>query len=800
MNWSLALQLVLRGDRAGRVRLLLMTSGVALGVALLLGVAGVLPAVDARQQVLTNRTQTYDASDAAPRTEGVAALTESGFWRSREVHSLRFTVVGPPMSPPEGARALPGPGEVLVSPALKAAMDGAHGDELRARVPGRITGTVGAVGLTGPDELYFIAPAASGALEGSLLGAGFEPKDPSGRSFSTTREELKIAVPLAGVALVVPILILIATSTRLSAASRERRTAAMRLVGATRRQVAHLAIVEGAAVGFVGATAGLGLFLLLRGPASGLLPVPDGVHAASLRPTPVSLALTLAGVPLLAALTAPLSMRRVVSTPLGVSRQARLPKAGPARLLPLGTGLLLLCLAYLSRGSMNDNSGPVILLLLSGAALSLLGLAIAGAALARTGGAALIRWGRGPASQLAGRRLMLDPSAAARTVTGTALVVAIGGWVLAFIPVLDQAQNGYLRDSISSIRPGTVIAGLTDRTQQFEASSLDGVQGVQAVVAVDNFSVVPEGTPLPLPDPAEGEMPQEPSTFRVLVADCAALNEVLAAPLKGCRPDQIQLIEVAFPGLEPSLGGMPEGITAPRGRFTAMSADGQRAAGAVIDVPANAPRLNVPAELNSAGLDIGATILIPPSRKAVPRDAVFMSSVLVATDGTDGAVEAARTALSAVITQAPPLTPAEAIAQASKTTDAYRTAALVGLVVVVLAGGITLAVGTADGLHERHRAHAALVALGTPMSVLRRSVVLQVATPLLLTVALAVASSAVAARVYLELGDVTGDALRLPWSGYGAIALAAIAATLLATAAALPLLRAAGRPESLRME
>jgi predicted lysophospholipase L1 biosynthesis ABC-type transport system permease subunit len=118
----------------------------------------------------------------------------------------------------------------------------------------------------------------------------------------------------------------------------------------------------------------------------------------------------------------------------------------------------------------------------------------------------------------------------------------------------------------------------------------------------------------------------------------------------------------------------------------------------------------------------------------------------------------------------------------------------------VLAGGVTLAVGTADGLHERHRAHAALVALGTPMSVLRRSVVLQVATPLLLTVALAVASSAVAARVYLELGDVSGNALRLPWSGYGAIALAAIAATLLATAAALPLLRAAGRPGSLRME
>ena len=119
---------------------------------------------------------------------------------------------------------------------------------------------------------------------------------------------------------------------------------------------------------------------------------------------------------------------------------------------------------------------------------------------------------------------------------------------------------------------------------------------------------------------------------------------------------------------------------------------------------------------------------------------------------------------------------------------------------VVLAGGLTLAVGTTDGLRERHRAHAALVALGTPMRVLRRSVVLQVTLPLLLTVALAVVSSAAASYVYLVLAGEGLDTPQLPWSGYGAIALASVAATLLATAAALPLLRAAGRPGALRTE
>ena len=811
MNSTLALQLVLRGDRASRIRLLLMTCGVALGVALLLGVAGVLPAVDARQQALANRSQTFDsfdaAADAAPRTTGVAALTENSYWRSREVHSLRFTVVGPTVTPPEGVPALPGSGQVLVSPALQDALRGPNGDELRARVPGAITGTIGPAGLTGPDELYFIAPATPGSLATSTLGAGFQPQDTALTGRTTTGDELRIAVPLAGIALVIPILVLISTSTRLSAASRERRTAAIRLVGATRRQVAQLALVEGGAVGLAGAILGLGLFLILRGPAAGLLPVPDGVHASSLRPGPVSLPLALVGVPLLAALTAPLAMRRVVSTPLGVTRQARLPKAGALRLLPLGAGLLLLGLAYLDRGGIVENSGRVTTLLIGGFALSLVGLAVAGAALARTAGMALSRWGRGPASQLAGRRLMLDPSAAARTVTGTALVVAVGGWVLAFIPLLDEAQNGYLRDSLANVRPGTVIAGLTATAQRFDPEKLAAAEGVETVVQLSNMTVVPEGTELPLPAPDSGEsgsidMQAQPVSLTALIADCADLNKALTVPLAGCRPGQVQLIELDFGGgTEVAFGNLPSGVAPPQGRFTLMTSDGQRTAAGLVEVPVDAPRVRLPGELgNIAGLNYGATILVPPALLTAPRDAVVSSSVLVVTDGTDDAVETARTALSTVTTQTPPLTPAEMLAQSSKTTDGYRTAALVGLIVVVLAGGLTLAVGTTDGLRERHRAHAALVALGTPMRVLRRSVVLQVTLPLLLTVALAVVSSAAASYVYLVLAGEGLDTPQLPWSGYGAIALASIAATLLATAAALPLLRAAGRPDALRTE
>lgn len=126
---------------------------------------------------------------------------------------------------------------------------------------------------------------------------------------------------------------------------------------------------------------------------------------------------------------------------------------------------------------------------------------------------------------------------------------------------------------------------------------------------------------------------------------------------------------------------------------------------------------------------------------------------------------------------------------------------MIGLPLVVLVGGLSLTVTTADGLRERRHAHAALAAMGTPVRVLRRTVLLQTATPLLLTVTVAVAVSAAASWMYLQLASSDGSpAPALPWSGYGLIAVSAVAASLLATACALPFVGSATRPAALRTE
>ena len=61
-----------------------------------------------------------------------------------------------------------------------------------------------------------------------------------------------------------PILILIGTATRLAAARREERYAALRLVGATTRQISVISSVDAVVSALLGALLGIALFALLQ--------------------------------------------------------------------------------------------------------------------------------------------------------------------------------------------------------------------------------------------------------------------------------------------------------------------------------------------------------------------------------------------------------------------------------------------------------------------------------------------------------------------------------------------------------
>ena len=69
---------------------------------------------------------------------------------------------------------------------------------------------------------------------------------------------------IGAIAFVFPILILVGTATRLAAARREERYAALRLVGATSRQVGVISSVDAVVSALIGTLAGIAIFTALR--------------------------------------------------------------------------------------------------------------------------------------------------------------------------------------------------------------------------------------------------------------------------------------------------------------------------------------------------------------------------------------------------------------------------------------------------------------------------------------------------------------------------------------------------------
>ncbi|MGX7671354.1 FtsX-like permease family protein [Plantactinospora sp. DSM 117369] len=813
-GWGLALglRLTFTGGREGRIRLLMMVGGVAAGVVLLLAVGGVLPAVVERIGKNAARA-VVPTADAGTRTEGVRAALSVGFWRGREIRVLRVEVVGPAVAPPLGVPRTPQAGEMFVSPALAAVLAGTHGAELAPRLPERMVGTVTPAGLVGPEEMYAVAGPPPGGLVGppgieSGLSTAFE-RPAKGSLFASqgvhvdgtgmgqeanATGTLLVVVALAGVGLVVPLLVLIGTSVRLSQASRERRASAMRLVGATAGQLRMLGAVEAAVVGALGVLAGTGLFFLLRAPVAALLPIPDGLYPQDVAPPPAVAMAVLVGVPALAALTGSLALRRAVASPLGVRRQAKPARAGAFRLLPLGLGLAMLVGAYADRRAVLAGAWHGRALLLGGAVMCLVGLAVGAAALARVTGLAVARWGPGLASQLAGRRLIADPAGAARAVTGTALVVVLLGWVVALLPVLDQIDVDGDDGLAGALRPHTVVVTLAaDARVEPVVETLRAVDGVAQVAAVRHLDLLPPGV-RPTDCCSDGTARIGEQNVRAVIADCDDLGRILRAPLSDCRPNTLHYLTGSY---------FPSSTITAAGRLQPVIEPDRPPAGPILDVPAELPEVTLPDEFTNRtdGLLLAGDLLVPPTMLPADLPDEWFPNLLVATDGRAETLEAVRARLGAQQTPFPPLTAEEAVVLARSSSDGYTRAALLMTIAVVLAGGLSLAVTTADGIRERHRAHSALTAMGTPARVLRHSALLYAALPLALTIGFAVLVTAASSWLLVGLSASTGVAPPpLPWDGYAAIGTTTLVACLLATAATLPFVRAVTRPDALRIE
>jgi ABC-type lipoprotein release transport system permease subunit len=769
---AIGLRLVRGSGRDGLARLALVAAGVGLGVALLLIGLGVGPALEARDGRERAREPAV-VTNPSPESYLLQAVAFDRF-HGRRLLRLRLAPVGPRPPLPPGLERLPRPGEVAVSPELARLLRSPEGALLRPRVPGRIVALIGKDGLAWPGELLAYGGAARAE---ATEEAGFYPVlayRSVERAGPRVPAEIKLMILIAVLGLLVPTLAFVAASSRVAAAARERRLAAIRLVGATPGQARLLAAVESALAAAIGCVVGVALFFALRPFAAPLAPAGHELFASDLAPPVVQAIGLLLAVPLLAVGAALFALRRVELNPLGIVRRGRVRRAGPLRAVPLVLGFAVLGAAWLARGDVTEPSSRgdetlTFVLVGSGFVLVLLGVLAVTPWLSLLAARLIARRSQNVGTLIAARRLLLEPATAARLVSGAVLAVFVATVTHAFLPSLLGASQSQT-EVVAATKPGTLFVGTGVAPNEL-TTALEGVSGVRTVAPLGAASALTPAPRSSLGGPSD-----------VLVADCMVLNRVLIRPLPRC-------------GLARGYRFVPHPQYAPHfGAATtvALMVDPDRSQKTVA---LRLPDTLTPAPARELFGDDVSVLLAP---EIVPSGAALRTRLgLVATDGKEETVERVRNALARAEIRADVETAVEHVGDQSKEMRGVVALINLGTLLVLVIAAAGLLVASVDSVLERRRPLAVLAAVGTPATLLRRSVLLQSAIPLVCGLAVAASTALLTSMLILA---VNGEALELPLRALGALTAIALLAVLGVVALTLPMLARSIRPETLRAE
>jgi hypothetical protein len=753
----LGLRLTLGGGREAALRALVTAAAVALGVGLLLmtlaGVNGL--------HNQTERGAWLDTSPTAPSTTGTSSsdplwwLLSVDQFGDQAIDRVDVAATGPTSPVPPGLPHLPGSGQYYASPALERLMASTPTDQLADRFPGHQIGTIGAAGLPSPNSLIIVIGHGSrqlsqvpGAVE---VRAIQQTPAPCNECESGVGSASALRWILAGgaVALLLPVLILISTASRLSAARREERFAAMRLVGATPRQISVISAVEATVAAIAGVVLGFALFYLLR-PLLYRVPF----TGAPLAPGDLSLkwidiAIVIIGVPIAAVVSARLALRRVQTSPLRVSRRATAAAPRVFRLIPLLAGIAVL--AYFDAAGKPGSNGGQLLELLVGFLLLVVGLMLAGPWLTTAGARLMANRANRPAALIAGRRLLDNPKAAFRFISGLVLALfvtsaAIGA--LSSIAAASSTGGGIIGDSTLAI-PFCGFSTDCPASAQVPSVSSQTLAGLHATPGVRGVTVVHESTSLGSPRTPFGAYQAAPMrSFGVV-----SCNQLAETPAIGkCAPGAAAASVGYF--------------------FSSVLGHDSHASSTVWPT----------ARLSEAQL------------ASLPVDAI-----VVATDGSSGSIERARTSLE----RAFPLQGTPVAIEALKPSTARLLATIQDMTAVVIVASLiiaacSLAVSVTAGLGERKRPFSLLRLTGVPLGTLRRVIALESALPLLLVAVISLVVGLFAAALYLR--SQVGIAFQFPGITYWLAVLGGLVASLAIIAATFPLLDRITGPEVARNE
>ncbi len=718
MNLRLGIRLLRGGGRKGAVRLVLIVGGTGLGVFFLL-LALVVP------QILRDRQERGAFRQPDSLIEGERATFLYAPLQRRFGTTL---VSGFLLAPAEGAPAPPGvsrlpeAGQAVVSPELKRLLDTQPG--LRTVFEFEPAGVIGSAGLAAPNEVF-----AWIAVAGRDLPGDAHPSGHYGTGWEPIIDMPESALRLLGLGFLgltgLPLGVYFAVCARLSAATRDRRLAALRLLGMSVRDTALVSAVESTTAALAGSSLGLVLYLITRVPlarlgVAGIVWFPDEAM-----PSLADLLIVLGGVPALAAILSRVSARPVVRDALAVRRQIPSPHRRGWRILVLSSGLGLMVGLLLTAMRLPNGVGfgsraqlfLVVALIWTG-----LGLAVSVGVLAEMLAGALARRTLRLWLLLGARRLELESGSGSRVVAGLVVVVFGMGFAVGLSRDAGAAASPVGSREQYSVHVADVPTGSRGRLWDLPSTQAAAVKITSAISS--------SHTP---------GQPPGPETIGVVAAfaNCSDFAAFVGGSLPGCVDGLPYRVVVR--------GGPPPLVRLEPGRVLRYPTKVQRHSPTFgVRVPART--LLVPPSGQFA-----ADLLLPPGDLpgGIPDTADFY--LLSSTDAA---------AVNQVSAELAALAPAALIAyqndnlEARLQTELFQRLLRVALALGMLVGLTAFVVASIDHGIERRADLVALRVAGAPIRLLRAAQAAQVGSQLVIGMALAIGCGKLAEQVTVAGGGI----------------------------------------------
>ncbi|WP_129838042.1 FtsX-like permease family protein [Streptomyces sp. RFCAC02] len=467
--WRTTARLALRLARARhpqqRLRVILLGTVALVTAMTALFTAGVLHALTEESGRFEDRTVRF-----APPGEDVAVRVDrrDDTWGLTQYPVVWLDPVDTddPAALPPGMVSWPEPGGWVVSPGL-AELAEDHPD-LAERFPDPhvLTGE----GVLHPGELlaYRRIPAGGFLGEYAVDATGFGGPGP------TIGDDTELDIPAMSLALAgfvgLPLLLLAAAGTAVSAPLRAHRLALLHALGVPTRRRRTLVVLEAAAIFLPGLALGTLAWHLLA-PHITRIPVVDRpITGGDLVPPVWSTTAVIAFLAMVFAALSVLTERRHRDDRHATAPR---PRAGRPRLSGLRAGLALAGTALLAAAALRDGRWAATATL-AGVVLLAAGIPLALPLIARRAGDRLAKNPASPGRVLAGRRLQYDPRSAVRPLYGIAALLVITPVIAAWItavraidppPPADPTVQAFeLRGALSHTDFDTLLHDLPDAT------------------------------------------------------------------------------------------------------------------------------------------------------------------------------------------------------------------------------------------------------------------------------------------------------------------------------------------------